>query len=572
MAGHVPPHAGAAGGPDDLKTVLNRAIFMRESQQAALCYGKLIDKKPDFLLPVGLQHDLARLLELGNEPRLALHAYEQVLTNYESEPVFVASLRAAGHLAYRLKQYKKCRAYLERFLTIDPPKAERVDAENILKRLPDGKGLRDPAEYAARPEPSIDTDVGSVSSASAIQVQKLRDDSEVRAPDAARPAGDAHEREMSSVPFHQEEPPSTEQVAVEPKAAKPAKQRPEKKKEKKEAPEIASELWGAELYGSSSASATEVNVQELRNLIPDGNTDKLANFDSYGETPPLSIGARDVRRGATPPPLAQVPPPREPAEAAGWGPKEQAEPREWSGDSVFERWRGHEFAMLLPIGKRISLESVAEVLKAIEGLPDKEAKEAVLERKGLLREKLTYEEAIAIYPKIKKWRKSFLFIAIDSCQLPDMRHDVTKLEMLEPGLRMKTNHGVKKARWDNVRLISCGRLERQPTIDLFCNKTCQHFRLRDPQFEFASALEKPGSDASESCKRLLQLLVEKCPQAKLSHTVRNLLGGKTYRPQKFGSEDEFRRYNMCLLLTHYGQEVELRELFEQSQAGSRSGW
>jgi hypothetical protein len=603
------PPSGDHQSLEELVAMLHRAIFMRESQQAARAYEEIVGRKKDFALAVGLQFDLARLLELGNEPRMALVAYERILTAYAEESCFAASLRGAGHLAYRLKSFKKCRAYLEKFLQTNPSNAERVDAENLLTRLPDGKGVPErrlwqnvedsfapgahetplPLPKAGRlvPDEYKEEDPKAGGTGSPISLQDVYSDSDANLPPTNEidphvlpqpPSSDA----FFSAPTPIEQPaptpgPSGDNLPPVPPATKG------------DLPPTADMPAPAEPQGPPSAD--------------------LIDYDRFSETPPLRISSRDIGErlktpipppAAEPPPARPVvvaavvpskgPPPDPPSDIGQWAdvvpartPEEadrERKARRVAAEipaqtpeflATCEAYLRSTFAVLLPISEDIRVDSVIRVLRRTEPLGEEEAREAIVQRKGLLRENLTFEETVDFYQKARRSSQKLTYIRVEPGHLPDTRHDALKVDVMDPGLRIKTVRGVRKTRWEHIRLISCARLDRQPTVDLFCKESCEHLRLRHPAVDFHALVERPGEDESQSCKQFLVMLADLCPGAMLSHTVRNLLSGKTYRPQKFASEDEFRRYNMCLLLTHFGIEVDPRELLEVSRAVSASG-
>src|SRR5262245_13790751 len=104
--------------PPDLQekvSELNRAIFMREADQAAVIYQAIIQHQPDFLLREQVQYDLARLLEQARQDELAFTAYKHLITKQKAHKSMVPALRAAGILAFNLKNYELCVEYIHAF-------------------------------------------------------------------------------------------------------------------------------------------------------------------------------------------------------------------------------------------------------------------------------------------------------------------------------------------------------------------------------------------------------------------------------------------------------------------------
>ncbi len=562
---------------DDLVASLSRSIFMRESQHAARDYESLTKADPEFRLDGNLQHDLARLLELGNEARLALHAYEQILVHDQEHPLYAQSLRAAGHLAYRLKSHKKCRRYLEKFLESGPATAEARDAESILERLPDGKGApkhgagqvaKEEKPAIVRPQPKLEdsqsvSDVHNLPTESSyeelIAIGNVYDETG----DAAEADGSPEKKPLSFETSHEAEsrnaePPVPTPPSAEPPALPPFTPMPNDSLEEFGAP--------APISDGEVAPPT-ADLQDDAFAEPD----PVAEHDPYAETPPLSIGARDVLRQKSKEKLRDLKPEKRekgPGDTTGWArdPKRHVVHAQ-SGPALYERLQNAEFAMLLPVGEKIILEQVVEALRVIEDLPEADARLAVLERKGLLRQRLTCEQVLEIQPKIRRLRQKFLFVVTGPELRPPIMHVVRRLDVMKPGLRMHTERGVMKARWEDVQLLSCSRLERKPAVDVFSGSPLTHFRLYEGSMSF-SDIDGGAGDPSDACRDFLREVREKCPDAQISHTVRNFLDGRNWRPQKFPDEAEYNLYNQCLLYAHFGETVDVKALAESAAAGS----
>ena len=509
---------------EEVLSALNRAVFMRESQQAARAYERLLSIRPGFALSGPLQYDLARLLELGNEPRFALHAYEQIIANNPEHQAYNPSLKGAGHLANRLRQYQKCRMYLERFLESDPVTPERRDAEEILQRLPDGKGL-------PKRKPR---DVASASTERGLRDERKTENDEDEAPIAVDLGGGEEEED--------------DQLAPEP----PPHSRPH----------AATDFFGPPREQDETSHPEKAEAPGLFEFKPEDTWQPSA--DPYGETPPLSITSRRLGKPNSSASAVRRDDIEEPKETAPLPEKEGPE----TPEQRYFRLRNSQFALILPSGKRIHLDIVAEVLQELEGMSEAEAKKAVIERKGLIMDALTLDDLVEIWPKIKNCRQKMEFVAIERSLRPYERFDVLGMEILEPGLKLTTAKGIKKARWEDVQLISTGRLNRKPTIDMFSNVPCKHYRLYSETFNFRTTGIEPPSDKNLAYRELLDTIAFRCPNAIRSHTVENFLCGRNMKPQKFPSEQEFDQYNLWLLFANHGEPIDATELCRLAAATS----
>jgi len=587
--GNKPPDSADHGRREDLVASLSRAVSMRESQHAARDYDSLTKQDENFRLAGNLQHDLARLLELGNEPRLALLAYEQILAHDPANPMYKPALKAAGHLSYRLKNFKKCRRYLEKFLETNPPAGEAQDADSILSRLPDGKGtprrsvVAEEAEAVAlppQPQPKLEDSTGVK-----IELQDMATESNFEdliaignvkepVPEAPKPKPKfSFDTEIPDLPPAPPKAPGHQAPAAKLAAAPPPMPPPSARKP--EPTPAVDSLDPPSFFGAPEPIQADSDVQSMMGFDPVPGL-APAPPEALGETPPLTIGARDIVRkmGDDVRDLKPEKHRKAPGDTTGWARDRQRRRIEVGGKkpNLYERLRHSEFAMLLPVGEKIILDQVVEALRAVEGLSEADARLAVLERKGLLREGLSCDEVVEIWPKIRRLRQKFEFVTLESAMRPSERQDVHHVDVLKPGLRMNSAQGVMKTKWEEVRMVSCGRLDRQPCVDVYAGEPLVHYRLLQGTMDFnavgGTAAAAPAPDPADACKDFLEELQRKAPDAVFSHTAKNFLSGKNWRPQKFPEASEYDRYNKCLLYAHFGEQVDARALCDAAASAA----
>lgn len=117
---------------------LKRALFMREVHQLAELYKDILTAKPDYLFRGPVQYDLGCVLERGGHDFLALEAYRLLIEKQSDNKARNPALRAAGHLAFKLKKHELCAQYLQEFLKSDPLTEEKERAREVLAQLPPG--------------------------------------------------------------------------------------------------------------------------------------------------------------------------------------------------------------------------------------------------------------------------------------------------------------------------------------------------------------------------------------------------------------------------------------------------
>lgn len=639
------------GGPsphEELTSTLKRAIFMRESQQAATIFQKLLDQDPAFVLEPKRQHELSRLLELGNEPNLALSAYQALLKSAGPEEDFYKpSLRAAGNLCYRVKDFKACRTYLEQFLmmgTVAPN--ERVDAETLLNKLPDGKGVRDKAAIEAaknKPEATLES---SSFAPDSNPFARLNDSQDSLAAPSEEYGDSSHvpgiNLQMEDVPEKPVEKPKRPSLKLanltsfQPPAGQDLPPPPPKKSPY-------GEFTPQEGLTFGEKPAKRLSSDEMQGMMFGAETPKPRHsseeqLEKFAKTPPLSMDSRDIRAKANPEynisttkvsqpaeysdlpttddlvtrealenpsynpglevseyksPLFDVTPlqksgkkpkndfherdtvlPEEemgfdapesllfgnPAHSAKGDATSLSAPSGPAYEELLECYQNQKFAVILPLGAKISVSQVAEFLMQTEKLSESDARKAVVDRKGCLRSGLSLPQTVELYQASLRVRQEFAFVVLRRELESEERLNAQKVDVLTPGIRLHTEQGVKKLRWEKIRFITCGRLNRQPTVDLFVDQDLRHYRLQEGTMKFLELYPRSDEDFNEACKEFLRYITKAAPEAEVSHTVRNVLNGKTYRPQKFADDTEYDLYNQSLLLGHFGEVVPMKEL------------
>lgn len=652
------------GSNDELATQLNRAIFMRESQLAAQTLHQLRQVNPKFCLEGKLQYDLARLLELGNEPELALGAYELVIeqTN-EAEDFFASSLRAAGHLSYRTKEYQKCREYLERFLSLGVVAPnERTDAETILHKLPDGKGVRDAG--------TIQQDQQSAQNNQQQFMQEQQSHQQGNQPSApwqtGVPLSDSHSgivmddfvedsnsgaiagggQDIHSMPTSDDlrKLPSSNDISNLPTSEdlsymvqeQPGQPRLNPHNMQGQAPPPPPQQSpGHHNQPPSSYNLSAADQQPAQQQMNDmlfnqqQQVDDAADdgYSEYSDTPPLKLDSRDLknpRQSTTK--VSKEERGHHAADMQGNQGMFSSQGRESNDDlmgfeggmfdvednnqhaneqsmqgvdpifggssadtvekkevksrppvrsdlsptELLDKFGEMTFSVLLPVDQKINVDEVVKLLIASEDLTPDDAQRAVVERKGCIRNNLVLEDTVDLYNISIRFKQDLVFVVDGFKDDEDVRLDATRVDILAPGLRLHTAAGSKKVRWEKIRFVTAGRLNRQPTVDLFVNDDFTHYRLLHGTMDFLTVCPRQDKNFNEACRDFLKEVKRFAPDVYVSHTVRNLLNGRAYRPQKFSSNEEFDNYNRSILLSHFGEEIPIKQLAEAHEAVSSS--
>jgi len=600
---------------------LNRAIFSRESGGAAKLYAELIEEEPELALRSVVQYDLARLLELGNHLELALRAFEVVIKLGDDGEYYGPALRQSSHICFRSKNYDQAFEYLTMFLDTNPGRAERMDAEELLSRIP--PAARKPVRGPKNPPARISRDE--------VQITPM--------PAAERPDSDSGfkpkspDRDPAVIQIagldQPDQPKSPSRVVAKPNLPPPAQLK---------APSRHSPSSGLAPMPDFAAAPPPISPQRVgmedltaapHNISVGSVVQPPRQFEF--RTPPSKQGV--PKQGVLPPEFAradrpqeqsrnvQLPPPEKPVpafespappvpstlrrkdEATGEESKRPSTPpadpfkgispskmlaKEGAQESSavvyslapppdpedperrYLRLRGASFALLLPIGKRIHIDSVADLVAKRDELDEPRAKMQVIARKGIIYDQLTINDVIEMWPLVKSCRQSLVFVHVDRTLRPYEMFDALGAEALPPGLKITTEKGVKKARWIDVKLISAGTINKLPTIDVFSGVPLKHYRFQEGSFNFSTIIESARREPERALLEFVQLLCEQSPKAIRTHTLENLRSAQGGKPQAFASLSEFDCYNRWQLFSHHAEVVNAGELSEQYK--SMSNW
>lgn len=530
---------------------LNRAIFVREAEEAAVLYGNILQEVPGFVLRGPAQYDLARLLETSNQDELALKAYEGILEQQKDNPVRNPSLKAAGTICWKLKKYEKCLEYLELFLKTKPMTPDRQEAEEILSRLPPATAENRKKRQEAE-KPRVDE---IPSSWNAEEGKPLTFEWKM-------PRKEKREEKF---------PPGI--VVEQPKH------------------ETAESIRASRLPGLSSPPQEQ--SRPLRLSIPQQPVKRPPSPppvpQSWHQQIPASYplpqhyGMQFQAAPSQPvppipiisPPMFQPPPPEAkpaaPAMAAAPASPSFAplpSPQSESPEARYDRLREGQFALILPLGKRIHLDTVAELLANYDDIPEAEAKKIVLRRKGVLYDGLSMTQVLDLCPLVKKCRQSLLFVAIPRDLQPYEYHEVNQAEMREQGLRMATGSSIKRIRWGDIRVINCGVVDGETRVTLVGSEPAKEYRFSSSSFNYHSFSPTGLSDFHTGITEFLELVSAHASKAVKSHTVENVLNRKMVSPQVFPSDEEYSYYKSWVLYSHFGETIKADELAELNQVSS----
>lgn len=581
---------------------LNKAIFTKDADAAAQLYQQVLRQEPQFLLREPAQYDLARLLENSRQEELAFEAYRLLITLQKHHKALLPALKSAGILAFNLKRYEDCVDCLHTYLESNPTRAECVEVEDLLSRLPPREASR----------------LARMSDSSEIKIDDVRLKSNTPPPESKEPASGISssvkvEWKVARTPT----PPSRDPIGLE--AAPPARTPPPESW-----PEPAVQI-GFESNPPTLDQPTPpsrrgvVDFPGLPNYTPTGGQARPQQpppqpqppaYQPPPGYPPVQPGfalppqfapagyPQQFPPGYCPPgymlapvpypqmypgmayqppyqmqPTPQTAPQQPPAPAPTALPERTPRavaPNSETPEARYARLRESQFALILPIGKRIHLDSVAEFVAAKEGISPDTAKKKVLRRKGLLYDNLPLGEVLEMHGLIASCRQSLVFVSVPRELRPYERYEVLSAESRDQGLKLNTGNVTNRVRWEDMQLLNCGRIDSDVFVTIVTAQPAKEFRFSRRNFDFA-AFSPTQSDAASQydIPDFLSVLATHAKNAVLSHTAQPLVRGVEKQPQPFANEEEFRSYTLWMLFSHFAEKVDSRELVELSQVTSK---
>lgn len=583
---------------------LNRAIFSRESGGAAKLYAELVEEVPDLVLRPVVQYDLARLLELGGDLELALKAFESVIQLGTETEYYPAALRQAGHICWRLQKMELAYEHLTAFLETNPSRAEKMDAEEILARVP--PGARRISRVAAKLPPtarasSPDIRVPGKQPTPAVGPTAERAPRESKDPSVIILGGlDSPAAEAPARGGQRASNAGSLKLPPVPSAPMPARSAPVPAAAKHDRTEIfpaaAADIAvppppvrNAPSGAGRPAGVSPEFARADRPAPPpaerksSAHVERPVSFESPPPPLPKSLKSREdatgpESRGSKGPAFRGISPAKmlgaTPPESSSFGQPEGVALSPMAGEEPperrYARLRGASFALIMPIGKRIHIEAVADLVAKNENLDEARAKTQVIGRKGIVYDQLSIDDVIDLWPLVRDCKQKLVFVHVDRTLRPYEMFDVLGAEALPPGLKMTTEKGIKKARWIDIKLIGAGTFNKLATLDVLSGVPLKHFRFQEGSFNFRTVVESARRDPHKGLMDFVQILCEQAPRAIRTHTLENLRATDAPRPQAFASEDEFNCYNRWQLFSHYAEVVDAGELSEQYK--SMSNW
>lgn len=219
------------------------------------------------------------------------------------------------------------------------------------------------------------------------------------------------------------------------------------------------------------------------------------------------------------------------------------------------RMKRFEYAALIPIDQRQNLRVLAKVYSHLHGVDPSEADLLVVDSKGLLADSLSYDRLVELRPRLEEFAEHFRIAQI----VPDRRPGDVAIPSSAAMGKLELTAGSMSLPWSSIRMVSCGRIDRKPVIDLFAPEDRIHVRLTSTKVHFPALVDMAGVHPNEAAREILLRIKQSCDELICSQTVRALLSGKTPKPQKFGGLRDYNRYNTWLLLSCFADKVELSE-------------
>ncbi|MCC6548019.1 tetratricopeptide repeat protein [Candidatus Sumerlaeota bacterium] len=248
--------------------------------------------------------------------------------------------------------------------------------------------------------------------------------------------------------------------------------------------------------------------------------------------------------------------------------KRYSPPENETPEARYHRLRDAQFALILPLNKRIHLESVADFVAKHEQVEPSVANKKVLRKKGLLYDELTLQEVLELAPLVKECKQSLVFVSVPRQLRPYEHFEVTGAESRDQGLKLHIGSTTKRIRWDDIQLINCGRIGNDSFATILGSEPMKEYRFGVKSFDFSSILPTRTEDELPELYEFIEMLSKHAPDSVLSHTAQTVLKEKSPVPQPFGSAEEFHSYALWMLFSHRAEIIDAAELQQLSHITS----
>jgi hypothetical protein len=601
-------------------SALNRAIFVQDANEAASLYGQILAEKSDFQLRGPVQYDLASLLHKHGHRELAYRAYTTIIEKQKDNKALPPSLKAAGILAFELQRFADCVTHLDEFLKTKPVSADRQEAEEILSRLPPEHRSAAGGGVKIDAVPQSQWSIGETPKPVTFE-WKVESGKRESLPKKTAPPKVPTEPEVIALDGVSGDPPAspppspgpTPMVPYAPSPAlAPPRRMPEPAKPARSAGVAArlasmpEPLPPTQVEPSQALPTEPEFVPQTGAMTPGGHPGMMPGSGHYypvGAPPqgyyhpmapppqyapppgppmtpyPQAYGlmhpAPQPMPGYPPPASHLMPPPpaAPPARPVVDAPQPlpNSSPHPPPADSPearYERVRDSLFAILLPVGKRINLEAVAELVGRYEGVNEADAKKQLLHRKGVVYTDLDMDQLALLHPIVKRCRQELTVVAVPPALRDVECHTVTRAERRDQGIKMTTDGAIRRMRWSEIRLLNCGIVGSELIAVVAGGEPLREFRFKQFSFDASGFLINGASDMGAHVLEFWRLMAEKAPDAIRSHIVAGLLSGKFTTPQVFPTWEEWDFYCNWVLYSHFAEVVNIDELIEIHQVSS----
>ena len=226
------------------------------------------------------------------------------------------------------------------------------------------------------------------------------------------------------------------------------------------------------------------------------------------------------------------------------------------GDA-FDRARnqGEPFCVILAPGCPVMMPVIVAVLGPVWGLSPDGTHHAVLRRRGIIAEVLTYQEAEAIARQLALHGQQVMVAVQKSAQGFGRPIDVLNMREESKGLCFSSQSQLIHAAWDQVACVGCGRVKitynapERVLCDLWLKSGQHRLLLWGSSFNCPKEL---GPTPELRFKTLVQWIAKRTSGSIQTHSLTHWLEGNGELPQeKFASQIEYDNFLRWHLMAYY---------------------
>jgi hypothetical protein len=220
---------------------------------------------------------------------------------------------------------------------------------------------------------------------------------------------------------------------------------------------------------------------------------------------------------------------------------------------------------MLPIERKIHPKRIARLLAPYLQRSPQRVLDIMKNGKGLLFENLSLNVLQDLVKITRPVSPELIYVQITPRVTFASPIEVIRLSIDEVGGKAISKNRVIEFDWNDVMLVSCGRIyldemrrAGKNVADIFLTRDSIHLRFWDATFNYKASAIPYDPLGERNFANLISFLGESAPESVMfAPTAHELLESDEFIPQRFESLNSYDRYTRWLLYSYYARRVKV---------------